>query len=440
MHLFRSARHIITAAILSAVASAEAAAVTPNAVVADSAGRSPLPGASVFDRNGKTIGVCNARGRMPLAAPGDYPLTVRYLGFREKTVDDASADTIFLQEIFTELPEVTVFSKLHQVLHSLAYVREYSTLSTTTDTIFLFREKMVDFMEPAGPHVKFRGWMRPRVLKSKSYYRFTDNWGLDSVSDDSHQHFSWSDWVGLPPSTALSPALRDADEATDTVHSKYTPSEIWTRHNSRVAVSVDVLSDRREQRWTPLLDSFMRQGVEFYDLRLRLNYDNVAGDSVLPRDIARYSYNIESEGRGHDMFMFNSVRESYNVNTYAEVYMLDKEFITVKEARKWEKMNIDTDAITIVQPDDAPELQPSVKMLVARVNSDDKEQKRLAMEPNRRLIGPEARPQTFGGRLLGLFKGMLGITKWRSEKKWDKKWDQFKNEQSRHNRGKESGE
>ncbi|MDE6805737.1 MAG: hypothetical protein K2J05_02910, partial [Muribaculaceae bacterium] len=42
------------------------------------------------------------------------------------------------------LPEFVVESNENKYLHVLAYVREYSTLSTYTDTIFMFREKMVD--------------------------------------------------------------------------------------------------------------------------------------------------------------------------------------------------------------------------------------------------------------------------------------------------------
>ena len=39
--------------------------------------------------------------------------------------------------------------------------------------------------------------VNPRILTCKSYYRFTNRNGLDSVSSASHHHFSWSDWIGL---------------------------------------------------------------------------------------------------------------------------------------------------------------------------------------------------------------------------------------------------
>lgn len=52
-------------------------------VVADSATHMPLPSASVFDRNGNALGMTDARGRLPFLWPDSYPVTVRYLGFRE---------------------------------------------------------------------------------------------------------------------------------------------------------------------------------------------------------------------------------------------------------------------------------------------------------------------------------------------------------------------
>ena len=89
----------------------------------------------------------------------------------------------------TELPEMVVESGKRRVLHMLAYVREYSTLSSYGDTVLLFREKMVDYMFVPDKKMRFKGWTIPRILKTKSYYRFTDGQGLDSVSDYCGRYF-----------------------------------------------------------------------------------------------------------------------------------------------------------------------------------------------------------------------------------------------------------
>lgn len=77
---------------------------THSAIVADSLTRKPLPSASLFDHKGNAVGITNARGRMPLISRSSYPVTVRYLGFREKTIETPGADTIFLQENAASLP------------------------------------------------------------------------------------------------------------------------------------------------------------------------------------------------------------------------------------------------------------------------------------------------------------------------------------------------
>ena len=93
---------------------------TRNAVVADEAARQPLPGASVFDRSGKAVGICGADGRIPHVPDAAYPLIVRCLGFKERIVPSEGPDTVFLEESMTELPEMVVESGKRRVLHMLA--------------------------------------------------------------------------------------------------------------------------------------------------------------------------------------------------------------------------------------------------------------------------------------------------------------------------------
>ncbi len=403
-----------------------------NAVVADSATRKPLPGASVFDSKGNMIGICNSKGTLPYISPAGYPVTVRCMGYRELSVTKAAADTIYLQEITTELPEIIIESRQNKVIHTLAYVREYSTLTTYSDTVFLFREKMVDFMLQPDSKSKFRGWNNPRVLKSKSYYRFTDSDGLDSVSHECGNHFSWSDWIGTAPARTIPSRLRNVASGTDTIRGRYSPVEVWTRADDRISVDIDVLADAKGRGWVPELSGFFRKQIEFDNFRIRFNYDNVTGDSVTPTDISGYSFNIESDGRGFDMFRFNRVDEPFFVSTYAEVYIIDREYITVKEAKKWEKRKIATDDIAIIEPAEAPDLDPAVRKLIARVNAIDGASVRLSQAPDHRLMGRGVVRQNIGQRALALLKQLTGITLVRSHRNMNKNWKDFRD--SRRNR------
>ena len=408
-------------------------------VVADSLSRSPLPNASVFDRNGRLAGVCDSHGHLPYVSPSDYPVTVRYLGFEEKTVLRASADTVFLKESFSELPEVVVESRQHKVLHMLAYVREYSTLTTYTDTVFLFREKMVDYMLNPGNKTSFKGWTTPRVMKTRSYYRFTNAEGLDSVSDRSNHHFSWSDWVGIGVDVKIPERLASAEWATDTVRGKYSATEVWLKNRDRFTVDVNVLADTTGRKWVPNLRGFFQNGLDFENFRAKFTYSNVDGDSLKPVDLAGYSFNIESNGRGHDMFLFHRVNEPFFVSTYAEVYILDKEYITVKEAKKWERYKFTDNAVEIYEPVEAPELQPVIMALVERVNNLDTDEVRLGFDPDPHRIYEKAsrrgvnRNFSIGHRMLGMLKQLTGIGEARANRKMNRDWRNLKKDMREEN-------
>lgn len=111
------------------------------------------------------------------------------------------------------------------------------------------------------------------------------------------------------------------------------------------------------------------------------------GDSISKYDLDGYSFSIESKGRGREMFRFNKINEPFFVSTNAEVYILDKEYITVKEAKEWDKRNFDVDEIGIYEPLEAPPLSLSTLNLVERVNLLDKDKIRLDFMPDHRLMG-----------------------------------------------------
>lgn len=405
------------------------------AVVADSATGRPLSDAVVFDLHGKYIGSCGADGTLPFIYSDEYPVTVRLMGYEERNIPVATADTVFMKEQILELPEFVVESREHRVLHMLAYVREYSTLSTYSDTIFMFREKMVDYMLPSDNKVRFKGWTSPRVLTSKSYYRFTNSLGLDSVSDRCNQHFSWADWVGIP-STALVPAaLTSVAEGTDSVQGRYGAKEVWMKHDDRITLDVNVINDATSRRWVPNLSLFFREGIDFEQFRLRFRFDNVFSGVIAPIDLSAYSFNIESNGRGRGMFMFNRVDEPFFVSTYAEVYVVDKEFITVKEAKQWDSKKLASGDIAIYEPAEAPDLQEPIRLLVQRVNSVDHSAIRLAQVPDERLAGCRNLVKLNAGQqILQRLKGLFGIDHIRGRQKWNNNWKEFRKERVKKNK------
>ena len=124
-------------------------------VVVDADSRFPLPSASVYDSRGKAICTTDAGGLLPYIAPERFPITLRYLGYQDFTTAHYPGDTIFMHEAASELDEVVVESSKRPILHILGYLREYSTLTSYSDSVLLFREKMVDFMLTPDHKIKF---------------------------------------------------------------------------------------------------------------------------------------------------------------------------------------------------------------------------------------------------------------------------------------------
>lgn len=374
------------------------------AVVVDSILGLPLPKASIFDKKGNLVGICSDDGVVPDIPLSHYPITITCLGYEDAVAVRPSDRKIALKEAAYDLPEVVVKSGKREVLHLLGYVREYSTLTTYTDTVFLFREKAIDFMVPSKSVKKYHGWTMPRVLASKSYYHFSNYEGLDSVSDFFNQHFSWSDWVGIVSAVNLPPKLLRNNMATDTVFGRYGAVSIWKRNNSDISLDVDALADTVNHKWTSKLSSFLSDKVQFNKFNLKYTFSDVEESAILADNFSMMSVSIESTGKGRNLLrLFNSY-DKVDVNTYAEIYITDKKYISKSEARKWENNPADMDKIELRPPTYVSALQPSVQTIVDRVNTIDHTQLRIDKEPDRRYISTR-KPHRTG--ILGLLKSVL---------------------------------
>lgn len=296
------------------------------------------------------------------------------------------------------LPEVTVYdSPKLKVTHIVAYVREVSTLTTYTDTVLMLREKVVDFMLPRSKKVKYQGWTAPRTLQGASYYRFTNQNGLDSVSDRYHQYFSWSDWIGLAPATPR--------PLFDTIPGRYGPSEIWTQTDSDASITVDVTADTYGRRWVPELSGYFARDVDFDRLRLRYDYDPNSLAPGDPMDIIHYSYEIESDAAGRVIPPTGRLHDPCYISTKADVTIIDKKNITLKEAKKWDDRKYFLSRIDEFADCDIPELPDEMQLLVERVNAIDHTKVRTGFVPDHRLAGPHIKHEkvSFGRRLLQMF-------------------------------------
>ena len=176
--------------------------------------------------------------------------------------------------------------------------------------------------------------------------------------------------------------------------------------------------------------------MDFEQLRINFDYNN-AGDSLRILDLGKYSYQIESRGRARDMFRFNRLNEPCFVSTFADVYILDREFITLKEAKKWESSKFDISEVGIYEPMNSPDLPSEIITLIDRVNSINTDKVRLDYIPDHRYISKYSGRNNFkiGNRALILLKQMTGISSVKAHRSMKNNWKSFLNEQKSKNRG-----
>ena len=130
------------------------------------------------------------------------------------------------------------------------------------------------------------------------------------------------------------------------------------------------------------------------------------------------------------MFLFNRKDQPIFVTTYAEVYILDREFIPISEARKWERGETGMDEIGIIEAPGAPPLQKDIAQLIDRVNSVDHDRVRLTLKPDERLVSHRI-VRNFGQEMLMRLKNMFGISTLRGKHKRETKWRKFREERKK---------
>ncbi|MDE6337315.1 MAG: hypothetical protein K2L34_12170, partial [Muribaculaceae bacterium] len=244
-----------------------------------------------------------------------------------------------------------------------------------------------------------------RVIAANSYYHFTNNSGLDSVSDRYYQSFSWADWVSIINGLPLPQQIAQNPISTDTIRSSSGISQIWQRNDDDLTVKVDVLADTLNcTKWIPDIKLFFETNTLFEDIKVEYSFTDLITDRLYAQDIDRIKVDIKSEGRGKNMFRFNRRDESFLVSTTTEVYMYDKNYVTVKEAKKWEHdLARVLDEYDLQYPLNLSPLSSDIKDLMARVDAIDHNPIRLATFIDPRIAGRDLTPKTFKRSLQAIF-------------------------------------
>lgn len=358
-------RHLFISVLVAVLLPATLYAVK----VTDTTG-DPLARASVFASNGTIAGLCDDEGNIPELPSALYPLTVRYVGFEPAVITSPGGSDVVMRPISYDLPELVIDNKSRNVLHLVGYMREYTTMTTQRDTNLTYGEKIVDFMIPREKVKKLKGWTSPRVLARRDYVLYTNAEGLDSVGREVDDTFSLSDLVDIIKDRITVPdSLLDGSARAATVAGKYTPRMEWHRVGADYTLDIDALGDKKDHRWSPNILKLFGLTTDFSEFYTTYLFNDLSGGTISAENVSRATFGIKAYCRGKMFRWATGSKEPFNLNSYYEFYVTERQYLTPEEAREWQDNPPRPSSLEIRAPEGVMPPDAATMRLVERVEA-----------------------------------------------------------------------
>lgn len=336
----------------------------------DASTNAPLPLASITDRSGNVVGMTDKSGVIPELQKDRYPITFNYMGYASLQILKPAEDDVkmILQEY--ELPELVISPGARPLLHLTGYMREVTSVLSSSDSVTIFKESVVDFLVPVEK-TKVKGWNKARELASKTYVRMSNSSGLDSVSTSHEYEFMlWGNRKSLIPSAAKIPDKIKGTEVTcDTVMGKYYPKIIWLKNGDVTRWYGDALANEKNHVTSPWALKLFGLTTDVTEISENFVFETPDGDFIGPSDLRQVSITIDMLAKGK---LFKKTLDSsspVNVRTYMELYLTDREFLSEEEGKSLKKEIPTIESSDILAPTNANPLHPAIMRTVERVNS-----------------------------------------------------------------------
>ena len=336
----------------------------------DASTNAPLPLASITDCSGNVVGMTDKSGVIPELQKDRYPITFNYMGYASLQILKPAEDDVKMIQQDYELPEIVISPGARPLLHLTGYMREITSVLSSSDSVTIFKESVVDFLVPVEK-TKAKGWKKARELASKTYVRMSDAAGLDSVSTSHEYEFMlWGYRKGLIPSSAKIPdKIKDTNVACDTIMGKYYPKIIWLKNGDVTRWYGDALANEKNHITTPWALKLFGLTTDVTEISENYVFDTPDGGFIRPTDLRQVSVTIDMLAKGT---LFKKTFDSsspVNVRTYMELYLTDREFLSVEEGKSLKNEIPSIESSDILAPANANPLHPAIMRTVERVNS-----------------------------------------------------------------------
>ena len=324
----------------------------------------PLAGATVFTRAGIIAGMTDSCGVIGGLSPNDYPLSVRYLGFKPGTAATWT-DTLRMEEETFCLDEVVVTPEDRPVLKLTLYMREYACRTIPGDTLIMFNEHMANCYIPTAK-TKFRAVRVPQIQASRCYNREATAQG-DTVylAPEFDEMLSWTDMIEFPTKKLSEDESHYSDLPFTFMHK---PEDVrgLGLGNDVYIVSRDYLAKSKNHRESPGFLKLLGLTTDFFRMDEAWAYRAKPEGTYYPEEVIYGTFNFQATIRGKLFKKLIKAKKDIDMLSYIELYVVDATPMTAAEAKADKK---DKSAVPefVVSPL-APPLEPAIQAIVDRVN------------------------------------------------------------------------
>ncbi len=351
--------------MMSVAAGAARSVVT----VIDGEDHGPVPGAVVVSSRGIIVGLTDSDGKIATGA-NEFPLSVRSMGYNPVTVATLT-DTIVMHPVSFNLGEVVVKPVDRPVMRVITYVREYTSATTTRDTMLTYNEYMLECFLVDG---KVKGYKKkdadPYIRNFISYdyenLRDTVRYTFSDTDENSMPTFVLRSLLRTPKDLIAEPEAMTAGALSDTLLSKTGyPEYIWRRSGDMTIVSRDALAGFKNHRWKPWFFKLIGLTTELTEDDWHHAYRTTDSGRYSIYDYIYTTANFKMTLMGKLFKKLGNIKEDMDVSIYLEQYPVN---ITHYSVEEYKALRNDRDSRLPFQvPESVLPMLPAAEELMKRV-------------------------------------------------------------------------
>lgn len=340
-------------------------------IVADISDRYPVTGATAINRDGMIVGFSDANGAIAVSST-DFPVTLRSMGYESKEIYE-SMDTLFLTPATYPLSEVTVSAGERPISRVTAYAREYCSGITSTDTLQMYSEYMLEYFFADG---KVKGFKKqhesPHVLAVKRYANISTSQCPDSIfqpkEDDEITFLSFmTNLASLPNSKIIAPAEFANGAKGIEVQGKYGVEKRLLYKPELFVINTDFLANYKDHSWSPWFFKMLGMTTDINEFDSSYIYRRNESHKYGINDLVSGRYNLKMLARGKGFKHILKVKEGIDINCLIEQYPVSVEHLTLEEYNECKK-DFHKRKSEFVIPSSTEPLPAPIQNLVNRFN------------------------------------------------------------------------